>query len=78
MKLDELEIGDPRAGVIRERDAVAGGHRRIRRLAEDLSGAAGREQRRVGAELLTRAGRIEEARRRTTRPSSTSSSVTSA
>ena len=78
MKLDELEIGDPRAGVIRQRDAVAGGDRRVRRFAEHLSGAAGREQRGIGAELLTRAGPIEEGRRRTTRPPSTSSSVTSA
>ena len=28
MKLHELEIGDARAGMVGERDAVAGGHRR--------------------------------------------------
>ena len=44
MKLDELEIGDAGAGVVRQRDAVAGRHRRIGRLAEDLAGAAGGQQ----------------------------------
>ena len=34
MKLHELEIRDARAGVVRERDAVAGGHRGIGRFAE--------------------------------------------
>ena len=60
MKLDELQIGQARAGVIRERDPVAGGHRRIRRFAEDLSGAARGQQRRVRAKLLARPGWIEE------------------
>ena len=44
MELDELEVGDPRAGAIGQRDAVAGGHRGIGRLAEDLSGAARGQQ----------------------------------
>ena len=51
MKLDELEIGDARAGVVRDRDAVAGRDRRIRRLAEHLPRAAGREQRTRRARL---------------------------
>ena len=47
MKLHELEIGDACARMVRERDAVAGRNRGIRRLAEDLAGAAGREEHRV-------------------------------
>ncbi len=57
MKLDELEIGDAGAGVIRERDAVAGRHRRVGRLAEHLTGAAGRQQRRRGRGPRARAPR---------------------
>ena len=47
MELDELEIGDTSARPPRERDAVAGRDRRVRRLAEHLTGAAGRHQRRT-------------------------------
>ena len=46
MKLHELHVGDARARAIGQRDAVAGRHRRIGRLAEHLPGAAGRQQRR--------------------------------
>ena len=60
MKLDELEIGNAGAGVIRERDAVAGGDRRIGGLAKDLAGAACREQRTRRARLLQAAVAIEE------------------
>ncbi len=78
MKLDELEIGDARAGVVRERDAVAGRDRRIRRLAEDLAGAAGREQDRARPRSI--GGRRDRSKYRTpaTRPVSTTRSVTSA
>ena len=64
MKLDELQIGDARAGVIRERDAVAGGDAGIGRFAEDLTGAAGRQQRRVRANLLPLARCDRRTRRR--------------
>ena len=60
MKLHELEVGDARAGQKRERDAVAGGDGRIGRLAEDLSGAAGREQRGRRARLDQPAVAVEE------------------
>jgi 3-dehydroquinate synthase len=53
MKLDELEIRDARAGVIGERDAVAGGDRRIRGFAKHAAGAAGGEQRRPRVDLAT-------------------------
>src|SRR2546430_11833136 len=59
MKLDELEIGGARAGVIRERNAVAGGDRRIRRVAKDLPGAPCGEQPRVRTKLFPRAGSVE-------------------
>ena len=55
MELDELQVGDARAGVIRERDAVAGRHRGVRRLAEHLAGAAGGEQRRAAPRTVRRA-----------------------
>ena len=51
MELDELEIGDARAGQVRERDAVAGRHGGIRRLAIDLARAAGGQQRGARARL---------------------------
>jgi hypothetical protein len=60
MELDELEIGDARAGQIREHDAVARRDRRIGRLAIDLPGAAGREQRRIRARLVQHARRVQE------------------
>ena len=60
MELDELEIGNPGTGMIRERDAIAGGHRGVGRLAEHLARPAGGEQRGAGAELLTLPGSIEE------------------
>ena len=44
MELHELEVRDARACALRHRHAVAGRHRRVGRLAEDLPGAAGREQ----------------------------------
>ena len=44
MKLDELEIGDRGAAVVRNRDSVACRDGRIRRLAKDLTRAAGRDQ----------------------------------
>ena len=47
MKLHELEIRHARAGPPREGDAVAGRDRRIGRFAEDLTRAAGRQQRRA-------------------------------
>ena len=50
MELHELEVGHARAGLERHRDAVAGGDRRVRRLAKHLAGAAGREQRARGAD----------------------------
>ena len=54
MKLDELEIGDGRPGPVRDRDAVAGRDRRVRRLAEDLPGAARRQQRAARARRRAR------------------------
>ena len=48
MKLHELEIRHPGAGPVRHRDAVAGRHRRIGRVAVDVTGAAGRQQNRPG------------------------------
>jgi hypothetical protein len=60
VELDELDIGDPRSGVVRQGNAVACGNRRVCRFAENLSGAACCQQRGAGAELLTRARRIEE------------------
>ena len=59
MELHELEVGDARAGELRHRDAVAGGHLRVGRLAEHLAGAAGREQRGAGADRPWRAAGIE-------------------
>ena len=60
MKLDELEIGDAGAGAIRQRDAVAGCHARIGRLAKDLTRAARREQRGAGAHRVPGAAPIVE------------------
>ena len=78
MKLDELEIRDARAGVVRERDPVAGRDRGVRRLAKHLTGTAGRQQCRARVHLAARAARVEVAKRRATWPSSTIRSVTSA
>ena len=44
MELNEFEIGNRRAGQVRHGHAVAGGDGRIGRIAEDVTGAAGREQ----------------------------------
>ena len=44
VELHELEIGHRRAGAVRHGHAVAGRHGRIGRVAEDMTGAAGREQ----------------------------------
>src|SRR4029453_14106997 len=60
MKLDEFQIGQARAGVIREGDAVAGSDSGVCRFAEDLSGAAGRKQRRARTQFPATARRIEE------------------
>ena len=60
MKLHELHVRDARAGQIRQRDAVAGRDRRIRRFAVHLARAAGRDQRRAGARLANPAARVEE------------------
>ena len=47
VELHELEIRHGRARAIRHRHAVAGRHWRIRRIAEYVAGAAGREQHQV-------------------------------
>jgi 3-dehydroquinate synthase len=59
MELDEFEIRDAGACMVRQRNAVAGRDRRIRRFAKDLSGAAGREQGGAGADLAPRAVVVE-------------------
>ena len=43
VELDELEVGDPRAGPQRRRHPVAGRHRRVGRRGVDLAEPAGRE-----------------------------------
>ena len=43
VELHELQVGDLRAGAQRERDAVAGGDRRVGGRGEDLAHAAGGE-----------------------------------
>ena len=69
MELHELEIGDARAGAPRQRDAVAGRDRRIGRLAEDLSGAAGRQQHRAAPSIVAGVARVAIRRaRRSGRP----------
>ncbi len=45
MELHELEVADGGAGPVGHGDAVAGGHRRVRRAAVHLAGAARREDR---------------------------------
>ena len=47
VELHELEIGNAGAAAVRHRHAVAGRHRRIRRIAIDVARAAGREQHRL-------------------------------
>jgi len=59
MELNEFQIGDAGAGSMRDRDAVAGRDRGVRRLPEDLAGAAGGEQGRRGADLPFRAAFVE-------------------
>ena len=49
VELDELDVGERRAGAPGEREAVAGGLDRIRRPREDLADAAGRQHDRAGA-----------------------------
>ncbi|HZW73355.1 MAG TPA: hypothetical protein VFF43_07395, partial [Caldimonas sp.] len=61
MKLDELEIGDTRTGMERQRDAVACRHRRIRRLAKHPARAARRQQRRTRARVAREPKLIVEA-----------------
>ena len=48
VELDELEVGDHRAGAQRRRDAVAGGHGGVGGGGVDLAQAAGREHDRAG------------------------------
>src|SRR5207247_10506917 len=62
MELHDLEVRQPRARVPRECDAVAGCHTRIGGFAEQLSGAARREERGLRADLVRRAGSIEKPR----------------
>ena len=49
VELDELQVGDHRAGPQRERDAVAGGDRRVGGGGEDLAHAAGGQHHGAGA-----------------------------
>ena len=69
MELHELEVAHRRPGRPRQRHAVAGGDRRIGRLAEDAAGAAGGQQRRRGAHLGEPAVAGRSARRRSAPPS---------
>ena len=59
MKLDELHIGEPCARVKRDRDAIAGRHRRVRRLSENLTRPAGRQQNGARAQLHQPPGFVE-------------------
>ena len=78
MELDELEIGDARAGAIRHRDAVAGRDRRIGRLAVDLPRAAGRQQHHVRPRAIASVPSSCRNRAPTQRPPSTIRSTTRA
>ena len=64
MKLNELEIRNAGAGVVREGHAVPGGDSGIGRLAKDLAGAASRQQRRASTDVVLRAACVEEAHAR--------------
>ena len=72
MELHELEVGDARAGAPRHRDAVARGDLGVGRLAVHLPGAAGRQQRRRGADRLPRRPPDRGSATPTARPSSIS------
>ena len=48
MELHELHVGERHARAMRDGEAVAGRHDRIRRVPIDLAAAAGRQHRRVG------------------------------
>jgi hypothetical protein len=48
VELDELQVGDHRAGPQRQRDAVAGGHGRVRGRGEHLAHPAGGQHDRAG------------------------------
>src|SRR5687768_17419834 len=43
MELDELHVGQLRAGTVRDREAIACGDDGVRRVAVDLAAAAGRQ-----------------------------------
>ena len=78
MKLDELQVGDARARAVRHRHPVAGRDRRIRRLAEHLAGAAGRQQRAAARAPIARVPSSRRTRRPTHCRSSTMSDTTRA
>ena len=69
MELHELHVEERRSRPQRHGHAVAGGHRRVRGLGEDLAGAAGGEQGGAGAAPTSRRPSSVRKRQPTTRPS---------